>query len=115
MTISSPISTLVNKYRETLCRYVLASCELSHSLTCCSNVSCRLPDLAKRVGRVYTFGAPRIGDAEFCRGLEKAFPGRVFRYVHACDMVTKLPAGFGYQHHALERFITSYPLSHGSR
>ena len=52
------------------------------------------PELARRVGGVITFGAPRIGDASFCEKMSDAFDGRVWRVVHAADIITKLPPAF---------------------
>ena len=67
------------------------------------------PDLSSRVAGVFTFAAPRFGDEEFAAHFSEIYRGRAFRYVHASDMVCKLPPGFGYGHHAAERFITSFP------
>jgi len=67
------------------------------------------PDLSARVAGVLTFAAPRFGDEEFAEHFSELYRGRAFRYVHASDMVCKLPPGFGYGHHASERFITSFP------
>ena len=69
------------------------------------------PDLSARVAGVLTFAAPRFGDEEFAKHFSELYRGRAFRYVHASDMVCKLPPGFGYGHHASERFITSFPTS----
>ena len=69
------------------------------------------PDLSARVAGVLTFAAPRFGDEEFAKHFSEVYRGRAFRYVHASDMVCKLPPGFGYGHHASERFITSFPTS----
>lgn len=69
------------------------------------------PDLSARVAGVLTFAAPRFGDEEFAKHFSELYRGRAFRYVNASDMVCKLPPGFGYGHHASERFITSFPTS----
>ena len=49
---------------------------------------CRAPALAQRVAGVYTFGAPRFGDAGCAEALAQAYGGRLFRYVHAADLVS---------------------------
>ena len=69
-------------------------------------------ELASSVTGVFTFGAPRFGDQAFCDLLAKRFQGRLFRYVHAADMVCKLPPGLGFSDHCGERFITSFPVKH---
>ena len=71
---------------------------------------CRDPLLAKRITGLYTFGAPRIGDAAFATQAQQTFGGRLFRYVFAADMVAKLPHavhGIKFVHHCGLRFITS--------
>lgn len=70
----------------------------------------RCPDLAPRLAAVFTYAAPRFGDAAFAGAFDAAFAGRAFRYVNGSDMVCKLPPGWGYAHPAAERFISSVPL-----
>lgn len=58
------------------------------------------------VNGVYTFGAPRIGDAQFkenyaALGLEE----RTYRFVHDEDVVRKLPPGDEYAHVGRLKFI----------
>ncbi len=48
---------------------------------------CRLPGFEARIGGIFTFGAPRIGDAESARISSALYHGRFFRYMHASDMV----------------------------
>jgi hypothetical protein len=43
------------------------------------------------VHQVYTFGAPMIGNVAGSAAFEKAFKGRVFRFVDVKDIVPKLP------------------------
>lgn len=76
----------------------------------------RQRDVADRVAGVFTFAAPRYGDGEFADAFNAAFAGRAFRYVHASDMVCKLPPqGCGYGAAATQRFITSFAVDGGSR
>lgn len=44
-------------------------------------------DVAARVSSVYTFGMPRVGDAEFCDNMSRAFPGTCHRISHAADII----------------------------
>jgi hypothetical protein len=58
---------------------------------------------------VYTFGAPRVGDARFARRLQTV---PVYRLAAARDMVTRLPpAGFpfGYRHAGTVRTLRARP------
>ncbi|KAK9854821.1 hypothetical protein WJX84_008652 [Apatococcus fuscideae] len=73
----------------------------------------RSPAVSLRMAGLHNFAAPLVGDADFCRILAEHYPGKTFRYVHGSDIVCKLPTGWGYQHFALERFITSFPRLHG--
>ena len=76
----------------------------------------RARPLSDRVAAVFTFAAPRYGDDEFAAAFNTAYAGRAFRYVHASDMVCKLPpAGCGYGAAAAQRFITSFSVDSGSR
>ncbi len=43
------------------------------------------------VHRVYTFGAPMVGNAAAAEAFQREFAGRVFRYVHFEDLVPRLP------------------------
>lgn len=77
----------------------------------------REPELADSITGIFTFGAPRAGDAAFVRLLRRRFEGRLFRYVHAADMICKLPHSFQgvpFQHHSGERFISSFAVSGAS-
>lgn len=44
-----------------------------------------------RVHQVYTFGGPMIGNKEAVQALDREFPGKIHRYVHAPDPVPMLP------------------------
>ena len=48
---------------------------------------CRLPGFEAKIGGIFTFGAPRVGDAESARISSTLYHGRFFRYMHASDMV----------------------------
>ena len=48
---------------------------------------CRLPGFEASIGGIFTFGAPRVGDAESARISSALYHGRCFRYMHASDMV----------------------------
>lgn len=47
---------------------------------------------------LYTFGCPRVGDAEFARHLDRLYPGRIFRVENHVDVVPQLPPPAGYHH-----------------
>lgn len=48
---------------------------------------------------LYTFGAPRVGDAAFGAYCAQAFPAKVYRVVNRYDGITRLPARQqGYDH-----------------
>jgi predicted lipase len=53
---------------------------------------------------LYTFGSPRVGDAEFVQLLEDA---RVYRAVDCADMAANLPPPIKYGHVGEQYFITS--------
>jgi triacylglycerol lipase len=44
------------------------------------------------IAGLYTYGQPRVGDAEFCKALDQALDGRFFRYVNDQDIVPHVPA-----------------------
>jgi hypothetical protein len=53
--------------------------------------------------RLYTFGAPRVGNAEFARHFEETFDGlEAFRIVNDRDIVPRLPRGSGVAGKVLE-------------
>lgn len=53
--------------------------------------------------------APRVGDAEFVRTCEAAYPQRIHYLVHASDIVPRIPPKFlDYAHAGQEHFITSF-------
>jgi hypothetical protein len=43
------------------------------------------------VHQIYTFGAPMIGNDEAAKAFNKAFAGKIFRYVDTVDPVPRLP------------------------
>src|SRR5690606_37727833 len=43
------------------------------------------------VAGVYTYGQPRVGDAEFCRVYDQVLKDITFRYVNDADVVPHLP------------------------
>lgn len=71
---------------------------------------CREPALANKITGIFTYGAPRIGDAAFVSCAKQKFGGKLFRYVFAADTVVKLPHaihGVRFIHHHGLRFIDS--------
>ena len=48
---------------------------------------CRVPGFEAKIGGIFTFGSPRIGDAESARISSALYHGRFFRYMHASDIV----------------------------
>jgi hypothetical protein len=53
---------------------------------------------------LYTFGSPRVGDAEFVQLLDNV---RVYRAVDCSDMAANLPPRIKYRHVGAQHFITS--------
>jgi predicted lipase len=43
------------------------------------------------VHQIYTFGGPMVGNAEASQAIDKALPGKIFRYVNAIDPIPRLP------------------------
>ncbi len=57
-----------------------------------------------RIAACYTFGSPRVGDAEFEQKLYKV---PVYRVVHAADIVSRVPLmAMGYRHTGDLRYLT---------
>lgn len=54
---------------------------------------------------LYTFGSPRVGNRSFSR---KMTTSKHLRYVNCCDLVTRIPIGFGYRHVGTKRYIDRY-------
>jgi triacylglycerol lipase len=66
----------------------------------CANV------LAGRVHSVYTFGQPRVGNADFANRSRALLSGRHFRIVNANDIVPRLPGALiGYRHSGEQIFL----------
>ncbi|MCR9247660.1 MAG: lipase family protein [bacterium] len=51
------------------------------------------------VAGLYTIGQPRVGDADFVKGLDDVMGGRYFRYVNHRDVVPRVPARAMKYHH----------------
>jgi triacylglycerol lipase len=48
---------------------------------------------------LYTFGQPRLGDADFARAFDADFKSKAFRFVNNNDIVTRVPPrALGYSH-----------------
>lgn len=65
-----------------------------------------------RVGGLYTYGSPRVGDAEFAERFRDLFPGgggpEHHRFVNERDIVTRVPPEpFGYRHVGAAHHIAS--------
>lgn len=59
-----------------------------------------LCDLAREPHGVYTFGCPRVGNAQFVSRFDGAMEERHFRVIHALDLVPRLPLrSLGYRDH----------------
>ena len=43
------------------------------------------------VHQVYTFGAPMVGNLDAIAAIDRAFPGKIFRYVNGPDPIPQLP------------------------
>ena len=57
-----------------------------HEVTPCA---CRASGIERSIGGLFTFGAPRCGDAESARVIADLYPGRAFRYAHGADLVPR--------------------------
>ena len=55
------------------------------------NSHAKTSDLHAQVAGIYTFGQPRVGDADFAERLRSAYTGRLFFSQLPGDVVTKLP------------------------
>lgn len=55
-----------------------------------------------RIAACYTYGCPRVGNAEFTKDLWKI---PVYRQVHSSDIVPRVPFGFGYRQAGDLRYI----------
>ncbi len=55
-----------------------------------------------RIAACYTYGCPRVGNAEFVNQLWKV---PVYRQVHSSDIVPRVPFGFGYRQAGDLRYI----------
>ncbi|KAJ6492498.1 alpha/beta-hydrolase [Mycena vitilis] len=61
---------------------------------------------------LYTYGAPRTGNAVFAAYVNAQFGARAFRVVHTNDGVpTMIPTSLGYQHHGIEHWLHTDPPS----
>lgn len=59
-----------------------------------------------RVGAVYTFGGPRVGDATWAMCYDAALGDRTFRFVNEEDIVPRVPGMLaGYRHAGQEVFL----------
>ena len=58
-----------------------------------------LAGMADRVAGCHTFGQPRVGNAEFARGLDTIYGQRIVRYVHGSDLVCRMPPGESVEGH----------------
>ena len=69
----------------------------------------RRPELAAKIGGVYAFAAPRVGDAAFAAAVGREFAGRLFRIGYGADIIPYLPPKFlEYRDAGEEVFITSF-------
>jgi hypothetical protein len=74
------------------------------------------PGMADRIDGVLTYGEPRVGDDDYASIFDDKFGcKKTLRHVHASDIVPQVPAGLGYVHHGMLRFIPSFDVSDTSR
>ncbi len=73
----------------------------------CSTV-CRAPDVAPQLSGLFCYGCPIVGDPAFNAALAARLPHRVYNFVHASDIVTRLPANPEYGPLPGERLIKSF-------
>jgi hypothetical protein len=68
-------------------------------------------EIAPKVAAVYTFGQPRVGDAQFAKYMEEKLPNpRYFRVVYCNDLVPRIPFDdelFAFKHFGLCFYYTS--------
>lgn len=86
------------KVREFLSRAATPSSRIwltGHSLggALASICAAELMESAQIAG-IYTFGQPRVGDAEFQETIRAHFESKFFRFVNDHDIVTRIPPGF---------------------
>jgi hypothetical protein len=63
-------------------------------------------ELDARVGGLYTFGSPRVGDKTFkARLAERGLEEKAFRVVHDADIIARVPPAVLYRHVGRLRFI----------
>lgn len=72
---------------------------LGGALAAIASTRIRPPD---RIAACYTYGCPRVGNAEFVNQLWKV---PVYRQVHSSDIVPRAPFGFGYRQAGDLRYI----------
>ena len=76
--------------------------------------------LIKPMAGCYTFGQPRVGDADFCQSYDALLKSRTHRVVHDADIVPRVPWLLGsYRHAGHEAFYPSpkitndrFPITH---
>ena len=69
---------------------------------------CRAPDVAPQLSGLFCYGCPIVGDPAFNAALAARLPHRVYNFVHASDIVTRLPASPQYGPLPGERLIKSF-------
>jgi len=66
------------------------------------------PEIDNEKVWLYTFGAPRMGNKEFCEHMDSLGAGRMFRVVHGRDPVPNVPPRwFGYSHFGQTAWFSS--------
>ena len=80
----------------------------ANTLTLPSSTVCRAPDVAPQLSGLFCYGCPIVGDPAFNAALAARLPHRVYNFVHASDIVTRLPASPEYGLLPGERLIKSF-------
>ena len=73
-----------------------------------SSTVCRAPDVAPQLSGLFCYGCPIVGNPAFNAALAARLPHRVYNFVHASDIVTRLPASPEYGPLPGERLIKSF-------
>lgn len=96
--VAQEINDAINMFDPGLPLYITGH-SLGGALAAIASTRIRPSD---RIAACYTYGCPRVGDAEFVNQLWRV---PVYRQVHSSDIVPRAPFGFGYRQAGDLRYI----------
>ncbi|MEM8485427.1 MAG: lipase family protein [Bacteroidota bacterium] len=76
--------------------------------------ACALAHEGRKVAAVYTYGAPRVGNDEFCDFYKSLLKDRTYLHINNTDIVTKIPTRWlGFRHTVMpaKQFDSGHALS----